>query len=104
MSFPLIFKEGANSGGPPDLRGRRQNPRPKRARMKSRANSLARPPSQKENPPQTAFCPQATRDEASLSPQNPAALAGGLFVWNALPHELTATSLKPVRNSELRHA
>jgi hypothetical protein len=21
--FPLIFKEGANSGGPPDLRGRR---------------------------------------------------------------------------------
>ena len=28
----------------------------------------------------------------------------GLFVWNALPHELTATSLNPVRNSELRHA
>ena len=55
VSFPLIFKEGANSGGPPDLRGRRQTPRPKRARMKSRVNSSARPPSQKENPSQAAF-------------------------------------------------
>jgi hypothetical protein len=37
VSSPWTFKESANSGGPPDLRGRRQNPRLKS--MKSRVNS-----------------------------------------------------------------
>ena len=46
-TIPLTFKEGANNGGPPDLPGRCQNPRPKRATMKSRINSSARPPKPK---------------------------------------------------------
>ena len=76
MSFPLIFKEGANGGGPPDLRGRRQNPRPQRARMRSRVNNSARPLSQKENPPaQAAHCPQATWNEASVKGRSGTAFA-----------------------------
>jgi|SRR6266404_4436137 len=61
--IPLEFR-GANSGGPPDLRGRRQNPRPKRASMKSRVNNSARPPSQKEDPPARTGALTAPRPES----------------------------------------
>jgi hypothetical protein len=94
--FPLTFKEGANSGGPPDLRGRRQNPRPKRARMKSRVNSSARPPSQKENPPaQAAVCPQAIRDKANLKARETAQTwKAELFARIAFPKRLSSRNDK----------
>ena len=48
------FKEGVNSGGPPDLRGRRQNPRRNSASMKSRVNGSARPTKPKTRRPNPA--------------------------------------------------
>ena len=55
------FKESANSGGPPDLRGRRQNPRPNSASTKSGVNSRCAQQSQKRKPVdparQVEICP-----------------------------------------------
>jgi len=42
------FKEGSNSGGPPDLRGRSRR---KNKNLKGKVNSLPNPQIQKKNPP-----------------------------------------------------
>ncbi len=119
--IPLEFR-GANSGGPPDLRGRRQNPRPKRASMKSRVNNSARPPSQKKNPPAQAphALSEPTRGPGPIRCGLPSLIGPRLNCrmnltrrrakdtlwmltrcgdnrrnsWNALPHELTALSFE----------
>ena len=48
--IPLTFKEGANSGGPPDLRGRFHWRRLKGIGSKARVTSLPRPPKPREKP------------------------------------------------------